>query len=267
MTSEVKTAAQTAEDYHVLSSNPRTTRKVRASYEPALSTLPEDDDHGHDHEHAEEKDRRPRVPLRIGKESLPMSLEQAILTRISRREYSDEPISFSTLSKLLFLANGVREDDDESSADSPYPHRNVPSSGALASTELYFFALNVDDLKAGIYKFDAPNAELVQIKEGHYRRWLQEFSLNFPELAEAAMLVVLVANVDRLTSKYTTRGYRLALLDAGHVSENINLVATAMGLSVCAIGGFVDVEINQALELDGVKDCTVLMLSLGWPRN
>jgi SagB-type dehydrogenase family enzyme len=49
--------------------------------------------------------------------------------------------------------------------------------------------------------------------------------------------------------KYGQRGYRHVLLDAGHVGQNLYLVATALGLGPTAIGGFFDRELGALLEL------------------
>ncbi|HNB21307.1 MAG TPA: nitroreductase family protein, partial [Candidatus Melainabacteria bacterium] len=85
------------------------------------------------------------------------------------------------------------------------------------------------------------------------------------ELSEASALIFLASNQGRLRSKYGPRAYRLGLLDAGHVSENIYLVSAALDLAVTATGGFIDDELNNALGLDGIDDCVVLVLAVGKP--
>jgi SagB-type dehydrogenase family enzyme len=74
---------------------------------------------------------------------------------------------------------------------------------------------------------------------------------------------VLTAAVGRLAAKYGPRAYRLALLDVGHVSQNIHLVATAIGLNVCATAGFIDDELDGALGLDGIDVATMLTVLVG----
>ena len=64
-------------------------------------------------------------------------------------------------------------------------------------------------------------------------------------------------------SKYGIRGYRLGLLDAGHVSQNINLVAGALGLAVCPSAGYIDSELNRALKIDGLATAAVMSVLVG----
>lgn len=52
-------------------------------------------------------------------------------------------------------------------------------------------------------------------------------------------------------------------MEAGHVAQNINLVATALGLGVVDLGGYYDRRIDDLLNLDGVTHSTVYMIGLG----
>ena len=51
--------------------------------------------------------------------------------------------------------------------------------------------------------------------------------------------------------KYGARGYRFALLEAGHQAENICLMAVQLGLDSLCIGGFHDMSLNTILGIDG----------------
>ncbi len=69
-------------------------------------------------------------------------------------------------------------------------------------------------------------------------------------MVEATNVVVVVTAVrDRTMWKYGQRGYRHVLLDAGHVGQNLYLVATALGLGPVGIGGFFDGELGALLAL------------------
>jgi len=63
--------------------------------------------------------------------------------------------------------------------------------------------------------------------------------------------------------KYNERGYRFVLLDAGHLGQNVCLMATAMNLGVLPIGGFLDDELNRLLDIDGVHESVVYPLLVG----
>jgi SagB-type dehydrogenase family enzyme len=51
--------------------------------------------------------------------------------------------------------------------------------------------------------------------------------------------------------KYSDRGYRFALIEAGHAAQNLSLIAEALKLKCCSIGGFLDDELADILELSG----------------
>jgi len=67
----------------------------------------------------------------------------------------------------------------------------------------------------------------------------------------------------RLRRKYQERTYRYALLEAGHLGQNVYLAATAMGMGACAVGAFLDDGLNAMLEVDGQQEAAVYMLSVG----
>jgi SagB-type dehydrogenase family enzyme len=67
----------------------------------------------------------------------------------------------------------------------------------------------------------------------------------------------------RTRFKYGLRGYRFALLEAGHVAQNVVLTATALGLAAVPLGGFYDRPTDEFLGLDGVNESTLYTIALG----
>ena len=49
----------------------------------------------------------------------------------------------------------------------------------------------------------------------------------------------------------------------GHVSQNLYLIATALGLKACASAGFIDHELDDALHLDGQNMSSLLTMIIG----
>ena len=144
--------------------------------------------------------------------------------------------------------------------------RIVPNSGGLSSVEVYPVVMNITEIEPGIYHFDSVEHDLALLRAGQFRPWLEEIVLFQAELAAAAAALVLTSAVGRLQSKYGPRGYRLGLLDVGHVAQNCYLAATALGLRACATAGFIDAELDGALGVDGVEVSTMLVILLGPSR-
>jgi SagB-type dehydrogenase family enzyme len=182
--------------------------------------------------------------------------------RRSGRVYATEPLRATDLSTLLCMALGVHWTQDVSAERTTY-RRSVTNSGNLGSAEAYPVVLSVDRVPAGIYHFDSVRHDLALIRRGHFREWLRECVLYQLEFADAAVAIVLTSAFGRLKAKYGPRGYRLGLLDIGHVSENAYLIATALGLAVCATAGFVDEELEPILGLDGLETAVSLVLLIG----
>src|SRR5204863_9224189 len=80
---------------------------------------------------------------------------------------------------------------------------------------------------------------------------------------DTAAIFFLTALVERSVYKYGDRGYRFTLLEAGHVAQNINLVAAGLGLGCINIGGYLDRQIDDLLGLDGLEHSTLYLIGVG----
>jgi SagB-type dehydrogenase family enzyme len=195
-----------------------------------------------------------KLPLNLGVGRLAKGLEGAILNRRSSRAFGSASLELDEISKILFLACGVNNDGS--------PRRNTPNSGGLGSVELFLIVQNIKGLSPGIYFYDSVRHSLIKKREGFYQTWLSKEVFYQHEFSLSAAVICLAVDIRRLKAKYGIRGYRLGLLDAGHVSQNINLVACALDLAVCSSAGFIDNELNDAFELDGVGKAVVLTVMI-----
>lgn len=206
-----------------------------------------------------------KVPLPKNLPGLAKPLEQVIRTRRSNREYSGAAISLDSLSRILELSYGVTGEALWEDGATRFYKRAAPSAGALYSNEVYVVVLNVDDLDAGLYHYHPQEHSLGRLHATDLRGDLQRAVL-YPEVvASASIVLVLAAVFQRTRFKYGERGYRFALLDSGHLAQNIYLVATALGLGSVAIGGFLDDELNDMLALNGVDEAVVYLMAVGQP--
>ncbi|MFI7061504.1 SagB/ThcOx family dehydrogenase [Kribbella sp. NPDC050124] len=186
----------------------------------------------------------PWIPLPTGLK-LDMPLADLVRNRVSCRAFQDRPIGFPELATLLrvgYGSTGVTDDGPLYVVD-----RVVPSGGGLYPLELSVIVRCVDDLPAGIYHYVPLADGLEQVSEGAVPPALvSRLFLDQPWAAEAAVVLVLSA---RSTDKYGDRGSRYALLEAGHVAQNVVLAATGLDLGVVNLGGFLDDELSGLLQL------------------
>ena len=78
--------------------------------------------------------------------------------------------------------------------------------------------------------------------------------------------MVLLTNVfARYRSQYGPRGYRYALIDSGHIGENLRLAAASRGLAEWGPLRFHDARLHALLEIDGVDEAVCAVHAIGQP--
>ncbi len=172
-----------------------------------------------------------------------LALEETLEARRSVRDYAAESLSLDQISRLLHAAQGITEPR--------WSFRAAPSAGALYPIELYAVVHDVAGLEAGIYHYAVQEHELELIKRGDFRAAVTQAGLWQSFLGQAGVCFVLSAIFQRTRWKYRERTYRYVMLEAGHVGQNLYLAATSMGLGACAVGAFLDDELNDLLGLGG----------------
>jgi SagB-type dehydrogenase family enzyme len=204
-----------------------------------------------------------RTPLPGRDLDVDMPLGEALARRRSIREYAEGPIPLSSLGRLLHGSYGVR---GRRRLDDMWLHdRPAASAGARYPLEIYVATQSVTGLDDGIYHYDSFAHELELRRPGNAHETLFDLLLRQDMVKGANLLLIITAVWERNMWKYGQRGYRLVMLDAGHLGQNLYLVATALGLGPCGIGGFLDAELSALLELPEGEE-PVYALCIGKPR-
>lgn len=195
-------------------------------------------------------DHRPGIDLpntRLGR----VRLREALSMRRSLAPSTPAQLSRLRLAALL-----------ETAYRSTGGRRPAPSGGALYPLELYVVALAVERVEPGVYHYHPFRHRLERL--GGVDRVKLAGALVDPGLAEnAAALVVVTAMFWRSRFKYGLRGYRFALLEAGHVMQNLVLAAAAMRLPALPLGGFYDCKLDELVGADGLEEASLYSLLLG----
>ncbi|MEL6866761.1 MAG: SagB/ThcOx family dehydrogenase [Bacteroidota bacterium] len=201
-----------------------------------------------------------RVALPLAQLPDDKSLREVLYERKSHRDFDGSSISATQLATILYYANGYKSMNSEFGTTF---RKFVPSSGGLNSVEVFAIVLNVDGVEQGIYHYDSERHEIIRIAQGDYTTWTREHIFYQTEYADASVVLVLASAFGKLAQKYGLRAYRLSLLDVGHISQNVYLCSTAMGLKICASAGFIDDELDEALCIDGNDVASFLTLMIG----
>ena len=190
-------------------------------------------------------------------------LAQALGQRKSARAF--EPvITLQELSSLLHHALRVRRLAKSDIA----PHvqlafRSYPSPGGLYPTEFYFFLNQVEGVQPCIAHYDARNHLLRMLKPQQGDAFGGAEVKSGESGVKAPVVCVMTSVPQRATAKYGARGYRMALLEAGHASQNLCLAAQGLGLGSLVYGAYYDDELAALLDIDGVTETVVSVMLLG----
>lgn len=198
------------------------------------------------------------VPLPAPPGAARMPVYQAIRQRRSRRSFTDRPLSLGDLSDLLSMAAGETDHTDVQR-----PFRAFPSSGALYPTETYVAARAVGGLEPGIYHYQPARHALAIVRSGDPSGSLMRAAIDQEMVGSASAVLLLTSYFDRVRVKYRDRSYRYALIETGHIGQNLYLGAEALGLGCCAIGAFFDDDVNALVGIDGLAEAAVYLLAIG----
>jgi SagB-type dehydrogenase family enzyme len=83
-------------------------------------------------------------------------------------------------------------------------------------------------------------------------------------MAKAPITMVITAEYSRVNKKYGERGTRYAMIEAGHIGQNIFLQAHALGLRAGIVGAFHDVKIINVMHLPSTHE-PLLLMPVGYP--
>ncbi len=186
-------------------------------------------------------------------------LRTAIENRRTRRKYRDQPLTLAELSYLLWATQGIREITAR-----PATQRTVPSAGARHAFETYLLVNRVEGLQPGLYYFVADGHRLAAanldpgVAGAVYKACLMQ-----EQVTHSAATFIWVAIRYRMEWRYPGRGYRYLFIDAGHVCQNLYLVAESLDCGVCAIGAFDDMALNRVLGVDGEDQFAIYAATLG----
>ncbi len=177
-------------------------------------------------------------------------LGESLLERRSVRSYSPETITEEDLSLLLASACGI--------SDPVNSLRTAPSGGATYPLDLYVVS------ETGVEEYVPEDHSLVVIKEGDTRSSLAHHSYRQSFIARAPVTFVICADYPRITSRYRDRGIRYAILEAGHIAQNIHLACVSLGYGSVAVGAYDDDDVANALGIEG-RGHVIYLVTAGKP--
>ncbi|MCD8288291.1 MAG: SagB/ThcOx family dehydrogenase [Prevotella sp.] len=172
---------------------------------------------------------------------------EALATRHSVREYGEGELTLQDISNLCWAACGQTRDEE---------HITAPSAMNRQEIRLFLFC------KDGVYEYLAKENVLRKAAEGDNRNLIagsQDFVL------KAALALVMVVDFDKFGID-DDRALMMGCVDAGNISENINLYCQSTGLATVPRATMDTAAIKQLLGF-GDRQIPVMNNPVGFPKE
>ena len=188
------------------------------------------------------------------------NLIDVIRDRKSSRVYTQENMSLDELSFLLWATQGIKEIRGRAYATI----RTVPCGGARHEFETYLLVRNVEGLKNGAYHYLPMEHALEFLNPVEdMEQKITDSMCDQGWTAKANVIFYWSLVAYRVEWRYGIYAHRPALIDVGHVGQNLYLACAGLGLGCCAIASFHHETCNELFGLDGEEEFVVYAVPVG----
>jgi len=187
--------------------------------------------------------------------------ENLLELRKSTRKFSNETLSRQELKRLGWATYGKLK------RSTTYPESaiglgTIPSAGALYPINLFLIVVREGkNIKQGVYRF--VDKGLIRISSTTVDELKECFGNYSNPFDTAPAILVLTCDFQQVVQKYSNRGYRYGLLEAGHASQNAYLWCAEQNLGIVEVGGFDDQKLSKLLKIKYPKHAPAIALFIG----
>lgn len=157
--------------------------------------------------------------------------------RRSIRKYGQRPITGQQLGEFLYRSARVKELQKMDLQD--LSRRPYPAGGAIYELELYANVHRCENIPPALYHYCPEKHRLERIcgPTEAVEALLKDAARSAGLAEEPQVLITVAARFQRLSWKYESMAYNVLLKNVGALYQTMYLVATAMELAPCALGG------------------------------
>ena len=189
-----------------------------------------------------------------------MSVESAMYSRRSVREYCASALTIEEISQILWAAYGITKPDNSGREFLRGGMKTAPSAGARYPLEIYLVATNVSGIPPGIYLYRPQGHQLLKLADGNFRDDLADASFSSDVINSAAACLVYSAIYNRTTEKYGEMGQnRYVCMDVGFSAENVYLQTRSLGIGTVMVGGIIDDKVKKVINMSEEETPMCLM--------
>jgi SagB-type dehydrogenase family enzyme len=192
------------------------------------------------------------------------SFSRVVAARRSVRRHDDAaPLTGEQLAEFLYRvqhSDAIADNGGQQVGRRPYP-----GGGGIYELEIFPLVARSRGLDRGLYRYDATRHRLDRIAGwGPAADRLLGYARAAGAMSQVPQtLLVVTARVQRLMWKYEGMSYAMILKDAGVLTHQMYLVATAMGLAPCALGTGDSASFARLSGLDPLVEPSVADFLLG----
>lgn len=170
------------------------------------------------------------IPLPPAQKTGGMPLMEALQLRKSQRSFSSKELTAQQLSNLLWAAYGINRPDG---------FRTVPTARNWYEYDIY--VLKSD----GWFLYEVPNHALLKMGNEDLRIYggTQDF------VKAAPVILVFVADFDRMTGATDDVRKFYSAIDVGYISQNVYLWCASEGLATIILGQVDKPKVHEVLKL------------------
>lgn len=201
-----------------------------------------------------------KLPKDFSGLDLNCNLYKLINDRKSSRVYTGESMSLLQLSFLLWATQGIKAIRGKGYATL----RTVPCGGARHEFETYLLISNVEGLKSGAYHYLPFEHAVEYINDVADIPGKISASLSGQKWASKANVVFYWSMVAyRAEWRYGIYAHRTALIDSGHIGQNLYIACTGLDLGTCGVAAFAHETCSELFGLDGEDEYMVYCAPVG----
>lgn len=183
-----------------------------------------------------------------------------LFTRRTNRGGAGHPINRHHIGACLAGSLGIV--GEVQSPSGPLPLKPTPSGGARNPFDAYVLVNCSDDLEPGVYQYSPYTHSLLQVPSTVAVDQRVYFAQQ-DWTAGKSVIIFLVANFDRIMWKYSDpNAYRVMLIEAGHIGQNILLIAHSQGINACPTAALAHSQVSTALGLKDILQQPVYAITL-----
>lgn len=191
------------------------------------------------------------------------SIEEALKKRISRRNFTNDPLEIKQISQLLWAAQGITTD---------WGNKTTESYKSEYPLRFFLISDNVKELDKGFYEYIPGEINFIHqlkpILTGEIKQTLIK-GINQASFSTAPVVIIIATNLEQISKFFQTspeEGVYLTYIEAGFVIQNLYLQAESLNLGLTENLTFDKKEIKDKLKLEDSLT-PIAIISIGNSAN